>query len=399
MSLSNNGSTDTGETMIFAGDDLLKWSPIHSTKVERRGDCVVVSDADKADWHLIRIADPDLCFRRLHLRIIIRPLADADANLYVHHFGNIDVVEIDRAGNIANPGIAQSVQVTRLPDGFLDVSLIFANRHQTLSIGTSKNDPRYAGSSRDQFEIRAIEVTLLERIAIGSGVLDEDRICLVDVGGAGGLQAKWLKHADLLSPVLFEPNKAEAAKLRGFISTFPGGKVVEAALADSASTKMLNLTHYYGCTSLLEPNVEFLRNYRIAPAFRVADRVAVECIRYDELHAQGLVPVPDVIKIDVQGFEYEVLNGFGTLLENCLAVELEAHFYPIYKGQKLIGDLATFLYSKGLILRRISPVPNFDDHLVEVDAIFARPWHNKDALEPRVRRKVDLVTNVLGITA
>ena len=39
---------------------------------------------------------------------------------------------------------------------------------------------------------------------------------LVDVGGgAGGLQAKWMSVAERISPVLFEPNPAEASRLRG----------------------------------------------------------------------------------------------------------------------------------------------------------------------------------------
>ena len=42
----------------------------------------------------------------------------------------------------------------------------------------------------------------------------EHKLRLVDVGGAGGLQPKWLQYIDRIIPVLFEPNPDEAEKLR-----------------------------------------------------------------------------------------------------------------------------------------------------------------------------------------
>ena len=63
-------------------------------------------------------------------------------------------------------------------------------------------------------------------------------------------------------------------------------------------------------------------------------------------------PAPDAIKIDVQGFEFQVLQGFGSLLQHCLGIELEAHFYPIYRGQKLLHDIVSMLSDYGLVLRK-----------------------------------------------
>jgi FkbM family methyltransferase len=48
----------------------------------------------------------------------------------------------------------------------------------------------------------------------------------------------------------------------------------------------------------------------------------VRSLRYDQLHAKGVVPVPHVVKIDFQGCEYEVLEGFGELLDQVLGIEL-----------------------------------------------------------------------------
>ena len=42
--------------------------------------------------------------------------------------------------------------------------------------------------------------------------IDPERLVVVDVGAAEGLQAMWRPHADRITPVLFEPNPAEAVK-------------------------------------------------------------------------------------------------------------------------------------------------------------------------------------------
>jgi FkbM family methyltransferase len=198
----------------------------------------------------------------------------------------------------------------------------------------------------------------------------EDRLRLVDVGGMGGLQAKWLPHADRIFPILFEPSPAEASKLREQVRE--NGLVLETALSNEIGTRKLNVTYASGCTSLRSPNVEFLSNYRLAFGFDVLSKVDVSCTRYDALFNAGLVPAPDAIKIDVQGFEYEVLQGFGGLLQSCLGIELEAHLYPIYQGQKLLHDLVAFLSDFGFVLRGMTPVAHFDGDVVEVDAWFTK---------------------------
>ena len=165
-------------------------------------------------------------------------------------------------------------------------------------------------------------------------------------------------------------------------------------LAHVAGARTLHVTEHPGCTSLRRPNEEFLAGYSIAPAFAVRRTDEVDCVRYDALHAQGRVPAPDAIKIDVQGFEYEVLLGFGALLQGCLGVELESHFYPLYHGQRLLHDVVRLLDGFGLRLRRLEPVPHFDGDLVEADAFFTR---SRDSLDPHdavARRKLALLERV-----
>jgi len=226
---------------------------------------------------------------------------------------------------------------------------------------------------------------------------DTRKIVLVDVGAAKGLQQKWANMVGNILPILFEPNPAEAQILQGKLSAYPGAKVIEAGLSDRLGAQKLNITNYFGCISILRPNAELLQDYKIAPLFRVKSTLEIDCTRYDVLHRDGLVPQPDVIKIDVQGYEYQVLNGFGALLKDCLAIELEGHFYELYEDQCLIGDLVTFLKKFGFVLRSVKQVDNFDGDCVEVDAIFTKNRAFINAAAPQIREKFRRISDVLGV--
>ena len=58
------------------------------------------------------------------------------------------------------------------------------------------------------------------------------------------------------------------------------------------------------------------------------DVVSLEVVRGDEVATQGKAPVPDAIKIDVEGHELAALTGMSTLLDNPKVrdVFVEVHF-------------------------------------------------------------------------
>lgn len=93
----------------------------------------------------------------------------------------------------------------------------------------------------------------------------------------------------------------------------------------------------------------------------------------------------------MQGGEYQVLEGFGDLLHSVLAVELETHLYPIYKNQKLLGDLVSFLDQFNLSLRTLREQPNFDGEAVEFNAYFTR---RRSGLSEAQLKKLGVVENI-----
>lgn len=219
-------------------------------------------------------------------------------------------------------------------------------------------------------------------------------LCLIDIGGSGGLQGKWVPHADRLLPVFVEPNPQQAELIR---QTSRDSIVIDVGLSHRDETRRLFITRNPYCVSVLRPNQSLLARYAIRPHFEVLEELDVVCARYDTLFAQGRVPLPDAIKIDIQGFEYEVLAGFGGLLENCLGIELETHFYQLYEGQKLLSDIVRQLQDYGFVLRRIHPVGHFEGDLVEVDAFFTKSRSFAAAMPDEQRWKFDLLRDVWNL--
>lgn len=224
--------------------------------------------------------------------------------------------------------------------------------------------------------------------------VDQSRLVVVDVGAAEGLQPKWAAHPHAILPVLFEPNPEEAAKVRNSLRDIPGALVIESGLSYRAGAQTLTIGRWYGCTSLLRADPEVLRGYAIAHLYDPVGTATVTCERYDALHQAGRVPAPDVIKLDVEGYEYEVLEGFGDLLGNCLGVETEAWFTPVYRDTKLMHRLVEQLGAFGLVLRRIEPIDAFDGDLVVCNAFFTMNQERAGRLEGEQRRKFALMSEV-----
>jgi FkbM family methyltransferase len=81
-----------------------------------------------------------------------------------------------------------------------------------------------------------------------------------------------------------------------------------------------------------------------------------------------------LLKIDVQGYEAQVLNGAKELLKRIAYVLLEVSFQPLYEGQGVFADIHAFLQSAGFsysgnLEQLLSPL---DGSVLQADAFFTR---------------------------
>ena len=93
----------------------------------------------------------------------------------------------------------------------------------------------------------------------------------------------------------------------------------------------------------------------------------------DAYVARDRIAAPAMLKIDVQGFELEVLRGSESLLAVFQYVCVEASFEALYEGQALISDVAAFLEGRGFVeAGRFNIAHTADGAPIQADFLFQR---------------------------
>jgi FkbM family methyltransferase len=64
----------------------------------------------------------------------------------------------------------------------------------------------------------------------------------------------------------------------------------------------------------------------------------------------------DIVKIDVEGATYEILNSMGDILKTIKIMHIETESYPFFKNQKLHDTVSDFLIEKGFTMIDMSSV-------------------------------------------
>ncbi len=217
------------------------------------------------------------------------------------------------------------------------------------------------------------------------GIESVGQVSYMDIGSSGGLPEHWNMYygSDLFKPILVEPDIQAVEKLK---SQYPKAQVLPYALGRTTQKATLNLTKNRACSSILTPDYDVLDRFPVKEWFEITDKIEVDLFSFEHLIDIGKVAAPDYVKMDVQGFESEIIEGFGSHIDNVLCVEMEAHVKPIYKNQKTLEQVISLMESKGFFLRHLSTIGIFEYEVVEFDAFFIkRPELVKSDLD---RRKI-----------
>jgi hypothetical protein len=81
-----------------------------------------------------------------------------------------------------------------------------------------------------------------------------------------------------------------------------------------------------------------------------------------------------LIKIDVQGYEMQVLKGGERVIQSADVIIIETTFVPLYKDQPLFADIYNYFTSRGFryagnIEQLLAPINN---QILQADAIFIK---------------------------
>jgi len=113
-----------------------------------------------------------------------------------------------------------------------------------------------------------------------------------------------------------------------------------------------------------------------APESKIIGKEKVQVYPLDEIGANYATSAKNIfIKIDVQGFEQEVLKGAESIIGKAKGIEIEISLVPLYENQNwLLPQILEYMTKKGFTLTSI--VPAFTDHetgkVLQCNGIFFR---------------------------
>jgi len=170
-------------------------------------------------------------------------------------------------------------------------------------------------------------------------------LCVIDVGASGGLSEPF-KGLSNIQPIFVEPDDRAAAELE---RQFPNVRLLRTALSNFEGRVQFHLAREQECSSCLEPNMAFLSRFPNPERFETIKTIELPASTLDAQMADVGID-PDFIKLDVQGYESQIMEGGTRCLERALGAIIEVEFVPLYRGQKLFPEVHSTMSSRGFEL-------------------------------------------------
>ena len=183
---------------------------------------------------------------------------------------------------------------------------------------------------------------------------------------AGAYSGEWTLALRQLFPqtrvLMIEPQAARRERLRALTQIHDGVEFVPALLGPAATKRVTFYQAETGSSVLHDPG-----NNSAQPA-------AMEMTTLDTVVRATPFERADFLKLDVQGYELEVLKGADHVLRSVEAVMMEVNLIAVYEGAPLADEAVAFMAARGF---RVYDVCTFfrrpyDYALWQIDMVFVR---------------------------
>ncbi|HTD66615.1 MAG TPA: FkbM family methyltransferase [Candidatus Limnocylindria bacterium] len=167
----------------------------------------------------------------------------------------------------------------------------------------------------------------------------------------------------------FEPLPSCQPALSKLLASVRGGQLICAAVGAATGEVKLHCTANTYMSSVFPPQRGIDSSYADGD-YGVVQQLSVPQVKLDDAIPPGMHI--DLLKVDVQGYEMEVLRGATRTLKETGALLIEVNYTPHYKGAVSFDELHAFLNAVGFHLHGIS-TPYFDDiRPLWADAMYVR---------------------------
>ena len=219
-------------------------------------------------------------------------------------------------------------------------------------------------------------------------ILKLEKIVVFDIGARGGINKGLAKYKEVLDVYLSDADASASDQL----INKEGFHVIDKGIGQKdEDEEELYLCKKLACSSILKPSGRFLDLYTQGNSSRFEvikkEKISITNISTIFKHRNSL----DFLKIDVQGYELEVIKGFGKVRP--LLIETEFSNVPIYQDSVTFFELGKEIYDLGYIMFHLSygsaQRPIFSlftrKHVNQIpihgDAFFMPDWTRKKGID------------------
>jgi FkbM family methyltransferase len=193
--------------------------------------------------------------------------------------------------------------------------------------------------------------------------------CVLDVGAHHGEYATALRQIGYSGRVVsFEPDPASMVVLEAAAADDPGWQVRPFALGRQPARRTLNVAERSVQSSFWELHAGARLERRIEVDVRRLDEIVLgECV-------SGIAHPRVFLKLDVQGFELEILEGAREVLTRLVLLQAEVAPEGIYAGAPAARDVFGFAQRAGFQLAGVYALArDRAQAMTEADCLWVRP--------------------------
>jgi FkbM family methyltransferase len=184
---------------------------------------------------------------------------------------------------------------------------------------------------------------------------------ILDIGAAKGL---WSRRAALQWPdaqmFMIDPLQESEASLQQLCQQ-PRFHYILTAVGNEPGEAMINLTQDYDGSTMLEfPNSDAVNQRRI-PVMKI-----------DDLLIEGRLQLPDLVKIDVQGFEIQAMEGGHRMFDTAQVFILEVSLFRFMIKCPRLDEVVRYMADRGFYIFDVAGMlrRSYQDDLGQMDLVF-----------------------------
>jgi len=202
-------------------------------------------------------------------------------------------------------------------------------------------------------------------------ILNNSYATIVDIGANKGQFALACRAlAPQANVISFEPLPQAVTLFRNCFKGDPQVILHHWAIGPTQSKALMHLSARDDSSSLLPMGDEQVKTF---PGTQEVGTMDIDVAPLNHFLKPSDICAPALLKIDVQGYEFEVLLGCEDLLHSFDHIYCECSFIELYTGQKLVDSIVDWLYQRGFSLAGVHNM-SYDDFgkAIQADFLFAR---------------------------